>query len=426
MAVLCLAFALNASAQDPEWEQILELPATNCMHVASNGNLIVADFRYEWDGGIYVSKDKGQTWTKTKVMDYNYNAFTENDEYVFAAGSMGRLARSNDGGETWEVLNYGRSIADIIGEENVESTTSYGITMHNGKLFLADFCGGGVVYSEDNGETWINTDVETLSYGEEDGKLGKRPVENLYNIVSYNGDLYAFGVYFVFRYLPETNSWETISNESNFMAVSAIYKGKLCTGRSVMNDSYETPFVVTIDENGEWGSLERPANTYDNNIRAMYADGDYLFVGMQMTGFWCTPDEGAHWFTLNNKLPYATGHSFTPMNIRTDKDYLYLAAYEPPFATTTNSGVYRIAKSELPKADAIESVEQDDMKAAFDGSTLRFPAQVQSVEIYDMSGRRMPANYSNQSTTVGHLGSGAYLYRAVVGGKTVSGQFLKQ
>lgn len=367
LVLMCLlSFAFGVSAQNG-WEKVKELPTTNAFHIAKNGNFILSDFQYDFTGGIYVSTDKGATWKKTAAPDYNYNIYCETDEYIFTAGCCGRVARSNDGGLSWEILNYGRAVEDLLGEDGVEYTSAYAITMHDGKLFLADFNGGGVVYSEDNGETWVATDYETLSYGDVDPKLGRRTVENIYNLVSYEGNLYAFGVYFVFKYIPETNSWETIRSDSNFMAISTIYKGKLCLGRSVENYTIEEDFLVTLDPEGQWGAVPRP-DTDDNNVRAMYADGDDLFVGMAKNGCYYTNNEGASWSKLNKRYPGGV-----PMQLRTDKDYVYLAVYD----LGSNSGLWRLAKSELPdNTDGIDHVNVDATPA----------------NVYDLTGRRVESD----------------------------------
>lgn len=369
LVVVMMAFGTIANAQKG-WEQIYQLPTTNAMHISSEGNLILADYTFDGTGGIYVSKDKGENWTKTNAPDYAFNLFVENDDYIFAAGMGCKVARSEDGGESWEILSYGRTVEDYLGAENVEYSNAYAMTIHDGKLFVGDFCGGGVVYSEDNGETWVNTDITTLSYGEDDPKLGKKPVENIYNLVSYNGNLYAFGVYYVFRYDAASNSWETIRTDSNFMSVSAFYQGSVCFGRSVMNDSYEADFIVTLNEAGEWGALPRP-ETYDNNVRAMFGEGEHLFVGMQMTGFYYTNNAGQTWKKLEKNYPA----SCTPMAIRTDENYVYLACYQTPWADTwRDSGLWRMAKSELAEdPSAIEQVVSSQSKK----------------EVYDLSGRKI-------------------------------------
>lgn len=363
--VLCLLSATALNAQKG-WEQVHELPFTNAMHLSSEGNLLLADLTYDETSGIYLSTDGGENWTKTNAASYSYNLFVENDEYIFAAGMGCKVARSDDGGKTWEVLSYARNVADLIGEENIEWSNAYAMALHDGKLFVGDFCGGGVIYSEDNGETWVNTDIASLSYGEADPKLGKQPVENIYNLVSYNGELYAFGVYFVFRYDAATNAWETIASNSNFMAVSAIYQGSLCLGRSVINDSYDADFVVTLNKDGEWGALARP-ETYDNNIRAMHADGKHLFVGMQYNKLYHTSNGGATWQELSKNYPSGS----VPMFIRTDDKYVYLACYH---SWSNESGLWRLEKSELEgEVESIGSINTDN----------------KATTTYDLSGRRV-------------------------------------
>ncbi|MBQ8226700.1 MAG: T9SS type A sorting domain-containing protein [Bacteroidaceae bacterium] len=424
MLTIGLMTCINTSAQEASWEQIYKLPATNAFHIARNGNLIMADYQFDLTGGIYISEDKGATWTKTGAPDYTYNIFVENDEYIFAAGCEARVGRSNDGGKTWETLSYKRAVEDALGEY-ADYTNAYALTMHNGKLFLGDFSGGGVIYSEDNGETWHQTDIEALSYGEVDPKLGKRAVENIYNLTSFNGDLYAFGVYLIFRYLPETNSWEVLREDCNFMAITTVYNGKMYGGRSVMNYTTEVPFIETLDTDTVWGAVPRP-ETDDNNIRALLATDKGLFVGMGMSGVYYTPDEGASWATLNNGIPYSTGYSFTPMGFAMDEKYVYLAAYEPPFSSTTNSGLYRFPLKDLPSTTGIKTVEAGANAPQFNGSTLTFAAGAQQAAVYDLSGRMAPVSVSGNSIDVRHLTPGTYIYKANINGQTVSGKFLKK
>lgn len=425
MLALCVFAVSAASAQKKAWEQLCKIPASNAFHIASNGNFIIADYQWDLSGGIYVSEDRGTTWTKTNAPDYTYNVFCENEEYVFAAGCECRIARSDDGGKTWEVLSYKRAVEDALGEY-ADYSNAYALAIHNGKLFLGDFSGGGIIYSEDNGESWKQTDLESLSYGEVDPKLGKRNVENFYSLASYDGELYAFGVYFVFRYLPETNSWETIRTDSNFMGVNTVYQGKLCTGRSVMNYSFNVPFIETLDEEGVWGEIARPVDFSDNNIRAIYGADNHLFVGMAQSGVYYTPDAGTSWASISEGIPYSSGTNFTPMAIRTDKDYAYLLAYEPPYATTTNSGLFRLALTDLPDLTGIDCIKKSEEAASYNGNALTFAATAKQAAVYDLSGRQIPVSVSGNSINVEHLNPGTYLYKATVNGATLSGKFQKK
>lgn len=415
--VCCLS--LSSFAQTNPWELIRHQPATNAFHITENGNMLIADFLFEKNGGIYISIDKGLQWKKTGAADYNYNIFLEGNDYIFAGGDGTHIARSADDGVNWEILSYASAVEDVLGE-NTEYAVCYAMTFHNDKLFVGDFSGGGIVYSEDNGETWNKTDIASITFTVE----GKEMVENFYNLVSFNGELYAYGVYFVFKYLPESNSWEVVRNDSNFMAVSALYQGKLCTGRSVMNDGDNIPFIVTFDENGEWGELPRPANTVDNNIRAMYATGEHLFVGMQMTGLYYTDNAGEDWYDLNEGIPYYTGTYFTPMKFQSDDEYIYLAAYEPPFATTQNSGVYRLSKKDLPTYDGINYIT-DSESAIFNGNSLIFNEMIEHIIISDINGRTLSIELSGNSVNVENLTNGIYIYSAIANGKKITGKFVK-
>ena len=418
MTLACF-LSLSVFAQTNPWELIRHQPATNAFIITESGNMLIADFLLEKNGGIYISNDKGVQWKKTAVADYNYNVFLEGNGYIFAAGEGANIARSSDNGVNWELLSYASAVEDVLGE-NVPYAICYAITYHNDKLFVGDFSGGGIVYSEDNGETWNKTDIASITFTVN----GKEMVENFYNLVSYNGELYAYGVYFVFKYLPDSNSWEVVRNDSNFMAVSAIYQGKLCTGRSVMNDGENIPFIVTFDENGEWGELPRPENTVDNNIRAMFATDEHLFVGMQMTGLYYTDNAGEEWYALNEGIPYYTGTYFTPMKFQSDDEYIYLAAYEPPFATTQNSGIYRLSKKDLPTYDGINDIIESE-NAIYNGKTLVFSGEIENITICDINGRTLPMELSGNSVDIENLERGLYIYSAIVDGKKITGKFVK-
>ena len=140
--------SLSVFAQTNPWELIRHQPATNAFIITESGNMLIADFLLEKNGGIYISNDKGVQWKKTAVADYNYNVFLEGNGYIFAAGEGANIARSSDNGVNWELLSYASAVEDVLGE-NVPYAICYAITYHNDKLFVGDFSGGGIVYSED-------------------------------------------------------------------------------------------------------------------------------------------------------------------------------------------------------------------------------------------------------------------------------------
>ena len=155
----------------------------------------------------------------------------------------------------------------------------------------------------------------------------------------------------------------------------------------------------------------------------MFANGDDLFVGMQQTGLYFTNDEGLTWHTLNDGIPYSTGYYFTPMFFDSDDEFIYLAAYEPDYSTTENSGLYRLAKSDLPTYDGINDIE-DEKDVVFNGTSLVFEGNIEQVMICDMNGRLVQYDMNGNIVKVDNLNNGVYLYNAIVDGTRVSGKFI--
>lgn len=125
-----------------DWELVKQLDATYATFVTKSGNILLSDFRIERDGGIYISTNEGDTWTKTNAKDYNYNKFVEVGNYIFAIGYGANIARSSDGGHTWTECTYANAVRDIFSEDNMPYTVCYACAYHKNKLYVADFCGG--------------------------------------------------------------------------------------------------------------------------------------------------------------------------------------------------------------------------------------------------------------------------------------------
>lgn len=432
---LSLLLPPTAAAQNQTpWEQVKSCKATYAFHITENGTWLISDYLFDQTGGIQVSKDGGATWSKAGVADYNYNGFFEAGDYVFATGAAGRIARSADGGSTWELLNYTRAMQGVLDEELWDYTQCYAIELHKGRLYIGDFSGGGVMCSDDFGETWRQVGHESLTYTiEAEGKGSQTATENLYNLASYNGSLYCFGLYYVFRLNEETGNWEVVRNDSNFMSRSVVHQGRLCCGRSVTNYDFGTPFIETIEEDGSWGEVQRPSGLMDNNIRAIGSDGDCLYVGLQNGGFYYTPDGGDNWADLNNGYPVSyvqDGWTYylSPMTITATDDYVYVALYDTPWAQHDNSGVWRIPKASLPLSAGIGQAVREDGAPVVgtDGSTLRFADGTRDIMVFDLGGRRSRVAVSGTTADISTLGQGTYIYRATCGGKRLTGKFLKK
>ncbi len=424
-AFVVLAFAFQAQAQTG-WEQLYSIRAPYCMHVAPNGNMLVADYLFDGTGGIYLSEDKGKTWTKTDAPDYTYGKFIDAGEYIIATGAKCRVARSNDNGKTWEMCNYASALEGVLSGRELDATICYAATMHKGKLYVGDFVGGGVLCSEDFGETWTVTNRESLQYEQtgKDGKPGK-VTETIYNLVSFQDELYAFGVYFVFKYDEENDTWIVLRDDSNFMGQSTIHNDVLIMSRTVMNESDECEFLITLN-NGEWGEIPRPEGWLDNNIRCLASDGANLYIGFQRAGFWFTADNGKNWKQVSDGLPLTKDGGFIQhiIDLEQDDDYVYSVVYDTPFETRKIDGIYRIAKSALTTTDAIEDVNVAE-GVHVDGAYLHV-GQCERLTITDLSGKTVKAELNGGKVGLHHLVPGVYIYNVQSNGKATSGKFIKE
>lgn len=423
----------TATAQGAKWELFYSLPATYTFHITQEGNMLVANYVWDNTGGIFLSTDQGKTWKKTAVKDYHYSDMLEGNGYVFAAGMGAHIARSADGGQTWEILSYARALEGLVAPEDQDWTVCYTMTFHNDRLFIADFTGGGVLYSDDNGETWNNTDTESMSIELDDGKKGGKVVENIYNLVSLNGKLYAFGVYCVYQLNETDMTWTKVRTDSNFMAVSAFAGGKLYCGRSVMNQTENAAFLEATTDGQTWETVKRPEGLIDNNVRAMFGEGNLLVAAMQSTGIYCTNNGGEQWFDISRGMPdyvdgEPNGYYLSPLTLAADKDFLYVAVYDTPENAKRNaSGIYRMRKALLPTETGIETVQADetDVRMSRDGQSLLLPEGTTHAVVYDMAGRTVQTAEGAALISMKNLPKGTYVYQIKAGGRTLQGKFVK-
>ncbi len=424
VAIVLLAGCFEANAK---WEMLRSQRAPYCMHITPEGNILVADYLFDETGGIYLSEDQGATWVKTDAPDYTYGKFIDAGEYVIATGAKCRVARSKDGGKSWEVTNYASAIVDIVGERITDNTICYTATMHGNRLYIGDFGGGGVLYTEDFGETWVLTDLESLQYEApgKDGTLTKM-TETIYNVVSYKDNLYAFGVYYIYRYDEVNDKWIVLRDDSNFMAQSTIFNGMLLCGRSVMDQTPENPFIVTFD-GSTWGDIKRPTNMamVDNNIRSLESDDTHIYVAFQQSGIFTTCDNGENWYNISEGLPsdktYEEFYQHT-IDLEEDKDYLYVVVYDIPTASREIDGIYRFPKSKIKELSSKLDITNSEEAVYCDGEYL-YVGECNSVVISDLFGRTFEVAVVDGKVSLQGLANGVYVYNV---DNAVAGKFIKK
>ena len=423
--VLALASIFSFTVVAQQWEQIQVLPATQNVFVAPNGNLISSDFQFDYSGGIYYSTDKGTTWTKADVQDFAYSVMIQAGEYIIASGESCNIARSKDNGVTWEVLNYGYMFTDFIGEDVIEYDVTYAIAYFKEKLFVADFGGGGVLYSEDFGETWTMTDRESLKYvlgsSRAVAKGDGTAIDCFYNLAENNNELLLFGMYFIYRLNETDYTWELLRSDSNFMGVSTTVDDKLICGRAIMNYNAKTPFLeYTTNAGRSWDSINHAdTTTYDTNVRALHSDAKGLYCAMQSGSIYYTLDMGLNWHNISDGLPAGC-----PILILTsDDEYLYAAVYSEPYKETNFSGVYRLSKEQLPVA-SVNTTLNDAFKVYVTDNTL-YLASVANITIYDTCGKVVATANNCIALDINNLPQGVYIYEVTGTNSYTTGKFVK-
>ena len=417
----------NASAQ---WTQVKDLPASYAAFKTESGNLLLSDYQFDYSGGINISTDNGATWTKTAAEDHCYNRFVRDGKYIYAIGLNACIARSEDEGQTWKILSYAKAAEPVMDEGAVDFTACYGMCVYKGKLFIADFCGGGVMFSEDNGETWQRTEIKTMQYDYTD-EYGQTYTlaDNLYQIFEFNGKLYTCGMYNVYEYVDDKNDWIIKRYDSNFMAEHAIFNGALYVGRSCPNDDPAAPFLEMTTDFENWTYIPSPEGIVSKNVRTMSSDDHYVYICMQDRGAFVYDVAKQTWYEINDGYPELqggpSGEKFycAPTKTFADDEYLYNVIYVPAMEEGTVSGLYKYPVKAIHEVTAIDNVTAND-NITVSGRYLSLPAGISAtVTIYDAAGRQVLSTVASGSLYLGNLTSGIYAFQINNGTNTVKGKF---
>ncbi len=137
-------------------------------------------------GGVYLSGDNGDNWTNIGLEDFYLRSVAVDCTGNILAGAMGHfytgqggLYRYNKSIGNWDTLLYYPYIHSIEINENNDIYLGYKLSGSSD--------GGGVMHSENNGETWI---LDTIG-------IDNSAVDEI--IISGNNYLYAMGGYPKFR-----------------------------------------------------------------------------------------------------------------------------------------------------------------------------------------------------------------------------------
>lgn len=124
--------------------------------------------------GMYLSHNNGDTWEKTKIATgsvWDIAVDTNDPQIVYVAvfaSKLGRVYKTKDGGQTWEII-----FTDAIPASPIYNIL---IDWYNHKKLIITTGWGGVLASEDQGKTWaklaeIPAPAGRLQMDEENSKI---------------------------------------------------------------------------------------------------------------------------------------------------------------------------------------------------------------------------------------------------------------
>lgn len=416
-AILLALATLLPTGLHANWEKVLDINGWG-VQKTSKGTLIACEYNFYDKGDIYYSDDEGTTWNKTNTKDFGWQGMIEAGDYLFMVGRSGaRVARSDDDGRSWIILNYTDAIKDYVvpKEQNYVGAMAIGYHPTLKRLFIATFASkAGIVYTDDWGETWHQTDRESAMSYNPNSK--EQEFDLNYNFVYFKDKLYLQGAYMHYCYDETNNKWNVVKDpngntfSSNFLAVGVEKDGVYYGGRGQEDDyspenNHYPSFVEKTYDMEAWIPVGRPKDQVSCFIRSMTADDKNIYATCKSEDCYYSPDNGKTWLSVGPGFP----KSFCPIICTTD-NYVFINAYT--VNNPTSQGVFRYKKSELNTSET--SIPQlaaaDDAKPSIklNNNELRvdFPGNI-LVTITDLKGSQIKRGGATIYT--GNINPGVYI-----------------
>lgn len=165
----CFIFAgcMNDVTAPPEGTDLLWKNAAfpgrqriNCIAIDPDQRIFMGVYEYEREvtrnvGEICFSPDNGETWTKKELGSFEIvNLAIDSEGRIFAEG-YARIARSQDHGESWEILSY-----------RLNSQGWINIVVDAGDNLYLWTSFNGIYFSGDHGDSWTKIDGGIVAAGE--------------------------------------------------------------------------------------------------------------------------------------------------------------------------------------------------------------------------------------------------------------------
>lgn len=350
------------------WDEIETLPVSLITGMAVspsvNGRQSIAISTY--GGGSYVSDDKGRSWTignkglnTTRLMEIEFSPSFQEDHTLFS-GSIGRLLKSTDGGDSWEQINVRY---DSMLKKLIYKLRSFGI---NGLQYLSkqekslvyptvfspspDYASDktlffgtrwhGMYSSDEHGQNaqniWGNTNgaVTSLSLSPD------FPADHtIFTYIREDG---------IFKSSDSGDTWHKVveglpnmqSEHGDFSVVfSPVYSSD-----KTLYASGPTGLFLSADQGESWNAVDVGAfgsapNVLSLGISPNYANDHTLLISLKGHGLYRSVDSGQHFVKAGEAL-IKNNHSLERIRFSSDfvNDHTIYAASHRNIFRSSDSG----------------------------------------------------------------------------------------
>ena len=264
-------------------------------------------------GKLYISDDKGETWTLSKSMRKHIVNLLFHNDILFAFTNKNELFRSTDYGQTWTT--------DTSVHLNGKRVISYK------DLIIA--CSNQVLVSSDNGESWypLNNGLDWLSCNDiliNDNKLYYHTGMNLIYTLDYvkkywnrmspltddvpqgfltetRDTLFSTGNYTINYSVDNGESWEMYS-DSLYFRYSGLIDITISDSIFVCVSGAYNNLIISNDFGESWRSENLGIFSSQPWINRVIIMGNRIFVSTTGYGNFISEDAGLSWKEYDNEI----------------------------------------------------------------------------------------------------------------------------
>lgn len=258
--------------------------------LASGSNAVFAAIQ---SNGILRSLDNGETWTLSSsgLTDLWFYSLTARGNMVFAGtgDNMEGVFRSTDNGSSWEQTTNGMAYYDNGVWLSAYAPMITSLAFAGDVLYAGTGEAQGIWKSNDYGDNWVFTSMETMGYQNITSITGNESV-----VIAGSQD--GGGL---FRSLDEGTTWmDANTGVTNYgMVYSMLMLDNLAFAGT------KGGIFTTADNGSSWTASYSGIKAQRSVYPAFTLQGGNLYFGSETGGVFRSPDEGNTWTEVNNGLP---------------------------------------------------------------------------------------------------------------------------